>query len=260
MKKTKRFSKLISVLEAYYHVRDRKELVRALQDDFVIHLCTRTQGSFVAMNVFRGWYYRLFLKMGKNCLIGKHVLFRNRSLFKMGNFNYIHDNVVIDAASRQGVTLGDFVIIERNCYLHGINGEGIKIGNHVYIGPYSILYGHGLLEIGNNVLLSDSVKIIPANHIFDDPDVIISAQGDTRVGIRIADDVWCGSSAIILDGVKIGHGAVVGAGAVVTKNVPAYAIVAGSPAKVIGSRKDKKNRVGNKPVFKSIYTDDLLNF
>jgi acetyltransferase-like isoleucine patch superfamily enzyme len=104
------------------------------------------------------------------------------------------------------------------------------------INPYSLLYGQGGLTIGNNVLIASHCTIVPVNHTFSDPARPIQEQAETRQGIRIEDDVWIASHVTILDGVTVGRGAVIAAGAVVTKDVPPYAIVGGVPAKVLKDR------------------------
>lgn len=116
------------------------------------------------------------------------------------------------------------------------SGGIIRIGDNVFIGPYSVIYGHGGLTIGPGTLIAAHTVIIPANHQYERPDVPISQQGITRQGIAIGEDVWIGCGARILDGVQIGNGAVIGAGAVVTRAVPDYGIAVGVPAKVVGRR------------------------
>lgn len=75
------------------------------------------------------------------------------------------------------------------------------------------------------------------NHRTEDPDIPVRLQRDTPQGIIGDDNCWIGAGAIILDGVHIGPGAIVAAGSVVTKDVAAFAIVAGSPARIIKHRK-----------------------
>jgi len=134
------------------------------------------------------------------------------------------------------------IIIQDNAYIHSYalikadNGK-IRIGKNCTVNDYSILYSHGDLIIGDDVHIAAHVVIVPMNHIYQDPEVPISQQGISKIGVTIEDDVWIGVSAVILDGVKIGKGAVIGAGAVVTKSVPAYSVAAGVPAVVIKQRK-----------------------
>ena len=87
--------------------------------------------------------------------------------------------------------------------------------------------------IGDRVYTSPFTQIIAVNHVFEDPNQPFVEQGITAEGIIIEDDVWIGASAIVTDGVKIGKGAVIAAGAVVTGNVPPHTVVGGVPAKPI---------------------------
>jgi galactoside O-acetyltransferase len=81
------------------------------------------------------------------------------------------------------------------------------------------------------------VAMFAANHDFNDPALPILEQGtSTKGGIKIEDDVWIGTHAVILDGVIIGKGSVIGAGTVVTKNVLPYSVVTGVPGKMVRSR------------------------
>jgi len=115
-------------------------------------------------------------------------------------------------------------------------GGTIKIGERCSINPYTVLYGHGNLTIGNNVLIAGHCLIIPSNHIFSDLNCPINEQGETRKGIVIEDNVWIGSGVRILDGVRVGFGAIVAAGAVVNKDVLSNTVVGGVPARLIKER------------------------
>ena len=91
----------------------------------------------------------------------------------------------------------------------------------------------GSIATGDDVYLAPLVQMLAVNHVYHDTTKPISHQGITTQGIVVEDGAWIGGGAIILDGVRIGRNAVVGAGAVVTKDVPAYTIVAGNPARVM---------------------------
>lgn len=96
---------------------------------------------------------------------------------------------------------------------------------------------HGPLRIGDNVMMGPEVTILTHTHRIDRTDIPMGQQGSMVSEVVIGDDVWIGMRAIILPGVRIGSGAVIGAGAVVTKDVPDYAVVGGVPARVIRYRK-----------------------
>jgi acetyltransferase-like isoleucine patch superfamily enzyme len=117
-------------------------------------------------------------------------------------------------------------------------GGSIAIGASVYIGPYCVLYGHGDLTIGRNTAIGAHTVIVPANHGFKQPARPIHVQPLTKEGITIGDDVWIGAGCKILDGVHIGNSVVIGAGSVVTKDIDAYSVVFGVPARVAGSREN----------------------
>jgi maltose O-acetyltransferase len=114
------------------------------------------------------------------------------------------------------------------------DGLRIEIGDNSHIGLNSRL---GLVIIGNDVMIGPEVLMFSQNHIFSDLTRPMRIQGvKEHERVIVEDDVWIGARTIILPGRKIGKGAVVGAGAVVTKDVPAYAIVGGNPAKILKRR------------------------
>ena len=96
---------------------------------------------------------------------------------------------------------------------------------------------HGPLRIGENVMMGPDVTILSQTHNIERTDIPMGKQGMREAEVIIGNDVWIGMRSIIMPGVKIGDGAVIGAGAVVTKDVPDYAIVGGVPARIIKYRK-----------------------
>lgn len=94
----------------------------------------------------------------------------------------------------------------------------------------------GTIRIGENCLFGPNVLMRTANHRYENPDIPVRQQGHSFSNIHIEDDVWISANAVILGGVHIGRGAIIGAGAVVTKDVPSMAIAVGIPAKVIKFR------------------------
>lgn len=156
----------------------------------------------------------------------------------------VHDKARVDwkaiIETGQGgrVAIGSGTALGAHTMLLAYGGE-IVLGENCSVNPFCVLYGHGGLHIGNYVRIATHCVFVPANHVFDDPDKPIARQGLTTKGIRIGDDVWLGAGCRVLDGVAIGRGAVIAAGSVVTKDVPPMAIVAGVPARTIGSRAAK---------------------
>jgi len=137
---------------------------------------------------------------------------------------------------KKQVFIGKNTVIHKGALL--IPNVGfIIVGEDCTINPYTILYGHGGLTVGNGVRIAAHVVIIPGNHIIERTDIPIWHQGIEKKSIVIGDDVWIGAHATICAGVTIGTGSVIGAGSVVTKDVEPYSIVAGVPAKWIRSRK-----------------------
>jgi len=134
------------------------------------------------------------------------------------------------------IDIGYITYLHSYCQVKTFKGW-IKIGSYCTINRFTILGGHGGLEIGNNVLIAPNVTINAQNHIFEDPDIPIWKQGISKKGIKIEDDVWIGAGVIILDGVTVGKGSVIGAGAVVSRNIPPYSVAVGVPARVVKRRK-----------------------
>lgn len=117
-------------------------------------------------------------------------------------------------------------------------GGSVLISKNTFLGEYVIIYGHGGVEIGSNTLIAMHTCIVSSNHTIPTKREKIRDMPDILLPTKIGNDVWIGANCTILGGVTVGDGAVIGAGSVVTKDIPAYAIAFGNPAKVIKSRKD----------------------
>ena len=109
-------------------------------------------------------------------------------------------------------------------------GSGWSLNEGVQIIPGGTVY------IGNDVRIAPRVMIVATNHVFSNPHIPIKCQGFANADVRIESDVWIGAHAVILAGCTIRRGAVVGAGAVVNRDVDSMQIVGGVPAKPIGRR------------------------
>lgn len=173
--------------------------------------------------------------------IGKHVRIKSARSITCGKNLIIDDYAYINALCKNGVFLGDNVTIGRNTVIDCTGvirdlGEGIRVGDRVGFSPNCFLEVRGAVEIGSDTIFGPNVGLYAENHNFSDPNVPIRNQGATKKGIKIGKGCWIGGKAAILDGVIIGDSAVVAAGAVVTKDVPPFAVVGGVPAKIIKYR------------------------
>lgn len=129
---------------------------------------------------------------------------------------------------------GDNIKIMQGVYFS--DGSGIKLGNNSGYGQNSYIYKH--THIGKDVMMGKDVKIITHNHEFHNLNIPMNRQNYMDYSpVIIEDDIWIGFRVIILPGVRIGQGAIIAAGAVVTKDVEPYSIVGGVPAKFLKSRK-----------------------
>lgn len=154
---------------------------------------------------------------------------------KIGRNSVIDARAVIDLRHGGTLTIGDRCTIEAGVILSPWAGS-ITIGDDVFIGPYTVLYGHGGLTIQDKVLIGAHTVCIPSNHGIDGVEEAILGQQDTAKGILIERGCWIGSAVQVLDGVTIGAGAVIAAGAVVNRNAEPRGVYGGVPATLIRMR------------------------
>ena len=200
--------------------------------------------AFVAaqcLGLLRGCRLLFYLKNPRMAILGKRVSFFNVPGIQLGRFVKLGQDVHISALGKKGVSIGDHVGIGAysrvvvSTSLHHL-GEYIKIGHNVGIGEFAYLGGAGGLDIGDECIIGQYFSCHPENHRYDDPNLSIRLQGVHRKGIKIGKNCWIGSKVTILDGVVMGDGCVVAAGAVVTTSFPANSIIGGVPAKILKSR------------------------
>lgn len=115
--------------------------------------------------------------------------------------------------------------------------HNVTFGERVSLNRNTMITAKAPITIGNHVLIGPNVVINSGNHGYASKETPMDSQGHTLSPICIEDDVWIGANAVILSGVTLGKGCIVGAGAVVTKDVEPYSIVGGVPAKKISERK-----------------------
>jgi len=163
----------------------------------------------------RRWRLRgLGVALGGNCAVGAGVVVQRSA-----------GQIVIgaDCSLETGVVLAAY-------------GGRIELARWVHVGPYTTISGHGGVVIGEGTLIAMHCRIISSNHTVAPFAVPIRSQPDILLPTMIGRDVWLGAGVTVLGGVRIGDGCVVGAGSVVTKNLPAGSISHGIPAAVRGWR------------------------
>jgi acetyltransferase-like isoleucine patch superfamily enzyme len=205
----------------------------------------------------RALFYRLILTIDGAAGIEKNVRLRFAGNVRLGNGSYLDESVYIHACPG-GVTIGANTLVMHGAVLHVYNFRhlphaGIWIGSDSLVGEYTVIRGQGGVKIGNRVYTSPMTQLIAVNHVFDDPTKPFIEQGITAQGIIVEDDVWLGSAAVITDGVRVGRGSVVAAGAVVTHDIPPYSVAGGVPARVI-------RKVGEKPASSARQAADEIYF
>lgn len=142
-------------------------------------------------------------------------------------------------AGSRNMRLGAGCRIGRGCILTAQDGK-LEMGERAALSPgVHVSADGGEIRIGSCVAIGPGCVLRAANHRFDRLDVPIMDQGHRPGTISIDRDVWLGANCVVTPDVRIGEGAVIGAGAVVTHDIAPYAIAAGVPARVIGSRQDK---------------------
>ena len=158
---------------------------------------------------------------------------------KKGKKSVIYRSVRKDIVPFNGFHLGNFSVIEDYAIINNAVGD-ITIGDHTRIGLGNAVIGP--VKIGNEVIIAQNVVLSALNHKFEDVTKSILNQGVETDQITISNNVWIGANSAILAGVHIGEHVVVGAGSVVTKDVPPYSVVVGNPARIV-KRYDHKAQI-----------------
>ncbi|MDX1540759.1 MAG: acyltransferase [Geminicoccaceae bacterium] len=184
-------------------------------------------------------YPQLLGASGRGLILGRSLTLRHPAGIRLGARVTVDDYALLDArgAGAAGLSLAERVIVNRSAMLKCKAGP-IRIGARSIIGSNSSIVSLSGVELGEAVLVASNCSISAGAYPTDDPSRPMLDQGAYSKGpIRIGDDVWIGTGAMILGSVTIGPHAIVAAGAVVTQDVPEAAIVGGIPARVIRSRR-----------------------
>jgi acetyltransferase-like isoleucine patch superfamily enzyme len=162
--------------------------------------------------------------------------------FERSQFRRIGGHVIFEAGVMvwhpETIILGENVYVGHGAMLKGYYNSTMEIGDNTWIGQQVFIHSGGGVRIGNCVGIGPAVKILTSAHAEEGVEIPILFSRIETAPVIIEDDCDLGVGSIILPGVTVGRGTQVGAGAVVTKSVPPYSVVAGVPAKVLRSRLD----------------------
>jgi acetyltransferase-like isoleucine patch superfamily enzyme len=188
--------------------------------------------------------YRWLLgHMGRGVVIGRNVTIRHPHRVRIGDFAVIDDHVVLDGKGEAASTLDiqEGAIIGRNTILSCKGGQ-LTVGRQANVSVNCTLISETSLTLEQKVLVAGHCYLIAGGnhglHRLDAP--ILEQPLEQRGGIRIERHSWLGAGSIVLDGVTVGHDAVVAAGAVVRQAVGPYTIVGGVPAKLLRDRQEAR--------------------
>jgi acetyltransferase-like isoleucine patch superfamily enzyme len=172
------------------------------------------------------------------------IISRSKCVLGRGSVLYQESEIVNIYGDKNKISIGKNSHIRGQLMTFG-HGGNIEIGDYCFVGKYTNIWSAKNIKIGNRVLIAHNVNIFDSDtHPIDSKErhenfkEIITRGYPKKIDLKeksiiIHDDVWVGACSIILKGVTIGEGAVVGAGSVVTKDVEAYTLVVGNPAKFV---------------------------
>lgn len=174
--------------------------------------------------------------------LGRAVRLRPPLLLHGARRIHIGDRVSIEQFAGLSAAIGGVIRIgddcEIRCFTRLEAHQGwLQLGVRSSVNPFTLLSGFGGLTIGNDVRIGSHCAVLSSSHRFESTDVTIREQGVLASATVIEDDVWLGAGCTVIGGVRIGRGSIIGAGSVVTRDVPPWSIATGVPAKVVRSRR-----------------------
>ena len=215
-----------------------RRLPRLVLHELVVSLTSWIPGA-LGLVLRRMCYPWLLGSVGRNVVFGYGVVLRHPAKVRIGDGVTIDDLVVLDAkgATNRGITIGHGVFLGRGTILSCKDGD-ITLGDHANLGFHCEIFSGSTVTVGAHALFAAQVYLVGGGHAFEASEAAVIDQPRTSHGILLGENVWLGTGAKVLDGVRIGKDAVVGAGAVVNADLPDGAIAAGVPARVLRSRSD----------------------
>lgn len=192
----------------------------------------------------RSKLYPLLLgQCGQNVNFGMNVVLRHPHKIFIGNNVTIDDNCLLDAKGRSnnGIRIATGVFLGRNSILSCKNGD-ITLGLNVNIGFNCEIFSGSQVTLGNGTLVAAYCYFIGGDHDPQDVEASVTEQGSRSAGIEVGENCWFGAGVKTLDGMSVGRNSIIGAGAVITKPLPAYSVAVGIPAKVIRDRRQTNHK------------------
>jgi len=209
-----------------------------LHHEFAVSWCASVPGALGFALRKALWRGRMFHRCGAGVIWARNITLWHPAKMSIGSGVAVDEGVQLDArgCAAGEFRLGDGALIGRDCIISGKDGP-LVIGPRVNVGAACILYASTNLEIGADTMLAAQCYVGGGRYTsrgrIDRP---IAEQPEPRRGVRIEADCWLGAGAKVVDGVTIGRGSIVGAGAVVTRDVEPYSVVGGVPARRLATR------------------------
>ncbi len=170
---------------------------------------------------------------GKDTYVSPLACLRFSARIRLGDHVVLarHARLVANGA-KAGIDIGDATTIFPYALLNSDGGR-IRIGRFCAVHDYALIYGYGGVTVGDDVHIAAHTVIVASNHDYTLLGTDRFSRDLSGKGVHIEDSVWIGVNVVILDGVRIGRGSVIGAGAVVSRDIPAHSLALGVPARVI---------------------------
>jgi acetyltransferase-like isoleucine patch superfamily enzyme len=209
---------------------------RLLLYEFVVMTSAWVPGA-LGLLLRKAFYPLLLGAVGRGVVFGQGVVLRHPAKIRIGSGVTIDDLVMLDAkgTSNRGIEIGDGVFLGRGSVLSCKDGD-IRLGDHTNLGFHCEVFSGSSVTVGHHGLFAAQAYLVGGGHEFEDEARAVIDQPRTSRGIALGDNVWLGTGAKVLDGVRIGSDVVVGANAVVNGDLPDGAIAAGVPARILRQR------------------------
>lgn len=173
--------------------------------------------------------------------LAMHIRFSFKPGIELEKKSRVSSKAHLDAGTGGSITVRSGARIHRGCEIRTYGGD-IDLGEDCSVMPFVTLFGHGNLRVGARTIIAPHAVLVAANHRFEGRRPM-TGQGSNVAPIEIGPDCWIAANAVITAGVRVGEGAVIGAGAIVITDVPKFAVVVGNPGRVVRVREESVSEV-----------------